>query len=82
MDLDRSNDQKTASVHFLRFELPAPMRAALAVGAGLAMGIDHPNYNVKVAIVDPNLRTSLLSDLRTQQVLLRGQAGPGVQSIA
>jgi Protein of unknown function (DUF3501) len=65
-DLDRSNDQKTASVHFLRFELPAPMRAALAAGAGLAMGIDHPNYNVNVAITDPNLRTSLLSDLRTQ----------------
>lgn len=65
-DLDRSNDEKTASVHFLRFELPAPMRAALASGAELAIGIDHPSYNVSVAITDPTVRASLIGDLRTQ----------------
>jgi len=45
-DLERENDEKTSSVHFLRFELAAPMRAALARGAGLSMGVDHPQYRV------------------------------------
>src|SRR3981189_631766 len=40
-DLERENDEKTSSVHFLRFELAGPMRAALARGAGLAMGGDR-----------------------------------------
>src|SRR5213082_1232163 len=33
-DLERENEEKTSSVHFLRFELGAPMREALARGAG------------------------------------------------
>ena len=32
-DLDRETDQKTSAVHFLRFELTAPMRAAVRAGA-------------------------------------------------
>jgi len=44
-DLDRENDDKTSAVHFLRFELSAPMKQALKQGAGLSMGIDHPNYS-------------------------------------
>src|SRR5207245_10417055 len=47
-DLERENDEKTSSVHFLRFELAAPMRAALARGAGLSMGVDHPQYRVEI----------------------------------
>ena len=31
-DLDRENDEKTSAVHFLRFELDAPMIAALEAG--------------------------------------------------
>src|SRR5205823_5613997 len=38
-DLERENDEKTSSVHFLRFELAAPMRAALARGAGLSLSV-------------------------------------------
>src|SRR5882724_5374437 len=41
-DLERENEEKTSSVHFLRFELDSAMRAKLAQGAGLAIGIDHP----------------------------------------
>jgi len=61
-DLERENDEKTSSVHFLRFELAAPMRAALARGAGLSMGIDHPQYRVGVE-VPAELRASLAADL-------------------
>jgi hypothetical protein len=44
-DLERENEQKTSSVHFLRFELSDAMVAALRGGAAaLAMGVDHPAY--------------------------------------
>jgi hypothetical protein len=65
-DLDRPNDVKTSSVHFLRFELPAQMRTALAAGAALTMGVDHPHYNVSVPIADPGMHASLVADLRVQ----------------
>src|SRR5512144_1056594 len=51
-DLPRSNDQKTAAVHFLRFELTPDMIAALKGGAALGMGIDHPQYTASVDKVD------------------------------
>jgi hypothetical protein len=63
-DLERSNEEKTASVHFLRFELTADMRGAMRAGLGLAMGIDHRNYSVTVAITDPQTKASLVSDLQ------------------
>jgi Protein of unknown function (DUF3501) len=63
-DLERSNEEKTASVHFLRFELTGEMRAALRAGVGLAMGIDHRNCNVTLAITDPQTKASLVSDLQ------------------
>jgi hypothetical protein len=63
-DLERSNEEKTASVHFLRFELTGEMRAALRAGAGLAMGIDHRHYAVTVAITDPATKTSLIGDFQ------------------
>src|ERR1043166_6559874 len=43
-DLERENEEKTSSVHFLRFELTPAMIAALKSGAGLAIGVDHPEY--------------------------------------
>lgn len=65
-DLERSNQDKTASVHFLRFELTAAMGSALAAGAGLAVGVDHPNCNVSITITDPAVKSSLLEDLHLQ----------------
>ncbi len=62
-DLERENGEKTSAVHFLRFELTAPMVAALRGGAILGMGIDHPNYSVSVAPVGDTMRASLLTDL-------------------
>jgi hypothetical protein len=61
-DLERENDEKTSSVHFLRFELEAAMRAALKAGAGLTVGIDHPNYLARVAVA-PEMRDALTRDL-------------------
>ncbi len=62
-DLERENEQKTSSVHFLRFELSAPMVSALRSGAALAMGVDHANYSAEVPQVDDAMRASLMADL-------------------
>jgi hypothetical protein len=61
-DLVRENEEKTSAVHFLRFELDATMRGALKAGAGLSMGVEHPNYRASAA-VPPQVRDSLASDL-------------------
>ncbi len=62
-DLERSDDEKTSAVHFLRFELPAQQVAALKSGASFVAGIDHENYQAEVSDIADNVRTSLLNDL-------------------
>jgi hypothetical protein len=61
-DLERENEEKTSSVHFLRFELAAPMREALRRGASLAMGVDHPEYRASLDVA-PEVRAALIADL-------------------
>lgn len=61
-DLERDSEEKTSSVHFLRFELTADMIRALRCGAGLFAGIDHPEYRHEVEIPE-QVRASLLKDL-------------------
>jgi len=43
-DLERETEDKTAAVHFMRFELTADMVTAARDGAAILMGIDHPEY--------------------------------------
>lgn len=62
-DLNRSTEEKTSSVHFLRFELAPSMVAALRGGAGLGAGVDHPHLHQTVDDVGEALREALLADL-------------------
>lgn len=62
-DLERSDDEKTSAVHFLRFEFPREQVDALKGGASLVAGIDHENYRVEVSPVAENIRDSLVADL-------------------
>ena len=62
-DLERENAQKTSAVHFLRFELTAPMIASLKAGAVLAAGIDHEHYRHALPAVPAPLRSALIADL-------------------
>lgn len=62
-DMDRSTADKTSSVHFLRFELPASMVGAFKSGAALGAGIEHANYTYSVVAVPAELRASLVADL-------------------
>jgi hypothetical protein len=61
-DLEREDETKTSSVHFLRFELTPPMVAALKGSVDLLAGIDHPNYSQAVTIGNA-ARASLVQDL-------------------
>ena len=62
-DLERDTEEKTSSVHFMRFELTDEMAAALKGGVGLAMGVDHDNLKVTVTVPDA-VRASLANDLK------------------
>ena len=62
-DMERENEEKTSSVHFLRFDLQSGMAASLKAGAVLAMGVDHPAYTAHMDAVPEATRTSLLKDL-------------------
>ena len=62
-DLERSNEEKTSAVHFLRFELSVSEIAALKEGGELAAGIDHEKFQIEVRPVPANVRQSLMEDL-------------------
>jgi len=62
-DLQRDDDQKTSSVHFLRFELTPSMVRAVHAGAAIHAGIDHPECTVGPIELAANVRDSLAEDL-------------------
>lgn len=62
-DMDRENEEKTSSVHFLRFELDATSIAAVKSGAAIRIGIDHPAATFGPETLADNVRASLAADL-------------------
>jgi len=62
-DLERENDEKTSSVHFLRFELTPDMVQAAKTGAQISLGIDHAHYRHAVQPLPEPARASLAADL-------------------
>ena len=61
-DLDRSTDQKTSAVHFMRFELPAPHIAAFKRGDKIVLSVDHPAYRGET-ILSADTVKALAADL-------------------
>lgn len=61
-DLERATEDKTSSVHFMRFEFSQDMIAAAVAGAEVSVGIDHPEYTHEVMLEDA-ARASLVGDL-------------------
>ena len=61
-DMERETEEKTSSVHFMRFELDGAMIDALKGGAGLVVGCDHPALT-ETARVSAEVRASLVGDL-------------------
>ena len=62
-DLERETEDKTSSVHFVRFELSDEMVAAAKRGAQIKAGIDHPAYNEET-ILSQEVCDSLVGDLQ------------------
>ena len=62
-DLERDTEEKTSSVHFMRFELSDEMISAFRSGSTLTMGIEHPAYTIQKIISDEDIRKSLMEDL-------------------
>ena len=61
-DLERENEEKTSSVHFLRFEFTQPMIAAVRAGADLSVGVDHDHYRHALTPVSAATRQALAAD--------------------
>jgi len=62
-DLERENEEKTSSVHFLRFELDPTSIAAAKSAAPIRMGIDLDAYRVESMTLADNTRAALAVDL-------------------
>ena len=65
-DLQRSNEDKTSAVHFMRFELTDEMIRALGAGARMSMGVDHDLYRHHTDLTAANL-AALLQDFNSNQ---------------
>jgi hypothetical protein len=61
-DLERETEEKTSSVHFLRFELTPEMCQALRKGAAVSVGVDHPEYRARIELPS-EVRAALAADL-------------------
>ena len=63
-DIERTREEKTSSVHFLRYQLSAEQIAALETGAPLRAGVDHHAYCCDDITIQDDVRRSLLGDLK------------------
>ena len=62
-DIDRETDEKTSSVHFLRFQLTADMIGAAKAGEAIAVGVDHSSYSRVVDPLAKQCQDALVADL-------------------
>ena len=70
-DMDRSDDEKTSAVHFLRFQLTEAMiRDFRKSDVDVFVGVDHPKYNevIKVNILTKEM---LVKDFDEDNILER-----------
>ncbi|HUN93211.1 MAG TPA: DUF3501 family protein [Burkholderiaceae bacterium] len=61
-DLERDNEQKTSSVHFLRFEFTPEMIRGFRGAEPVALAIDHPQYRARIDELAPQVQGSLARD--------------------
>ena len=61
-DMERETEEKTSSVHFMRFELTTAMCDDAQSSAIIRVGIDHENYTHEV-ILEAAARESLVEDI-------------------
>jgi len=62
-DMERSTEEKTSAVHFMRFELTSDMAQAVKDNKNISMGIDYTGFNQSVNPIAEASRVSLMNDL-------------------
>ncbi|MGH8272641.1 MAG: DUF3501 family protein [Gammaproteobacteria bacterium] len=62
-DMERSSEERTSAVHFLRLELDEAARKAFKDSGKLAAGVDHDRYREVVEPLPADLVQSLAQDL-------------------
>lgn len=62
-DMDRSTEDKTSSVHFLRFQLPKQDIEKARQGSEISVGVDHPHYSATLSPLPQDIAKALISDL-------------------
>lgn len=63
-DLERSTEEKTSAVHFMRFELTAEMAKAVKENKDISMGIDYAGFDQLVNPITESSRFSLMNDIQ------------------
>ena len=61
-DMDRTNDDKTAAVHFLRFEFSDSQLNSIKTGSEFVVGIKHPEYQAELCLSSGDTFDSLVAD--------------------
>ena len=61
-DLDRSTDEKTSAVHFLRFQFSEEQITDFLSSQDIELGVEHPEYRKKVKL-NSYTRSNLVGDL-------------------
>ena len=62
-DLERSTEEKTSAVHFMRFELSADMAKAVKENKAISMGIDYEGFEQVLSPIPEVSRASLMNDI-------------------
>ena len=60
-DLERETDEKTSSVHFMRFEFDQTMIADFYKDSNVKIGVSHPNYHCEI-ILEKRVQDELNQD--------------------
>ena len=63
-DMERSTEEKTSAVHFMRFELTADMSKAVKENKNISMGIDYEGFEQLVNPIAESSRASLMNDIQ------------------
>ncbi len=61
-DMDRTNDDKTAAVHFLRFEFSDSQLNSIKTRSEFVVGIKHPEYQAELRLSSGDTFDSLVAD--------------------
>ena len=66
-DLERETDEKTSSVHFMRFEFEQAVIVDFCKGTNVKIGVSHPNYDCEI-ILEKKAQDALSQDFMNGEI--------------